>query len=157
MKRIWLRRGICTFVDDEDYKFLSQYSWHLHLTPSGKKYARIGSGDRIKSISMHRLLLEAPFGIEVDHINGNGLDNRRKNLRLCSSQQNRRNMKPRSQSRYKGVTWRKNRRKWVAQIELGDRKNVYLGSFSNPKDAARAYNEAARTHFGEFAWLNRIK
>lgn len=144
-------------VDDADTEMLSQYSWYLHKTPTGKLYARTtltGKGFK-KNVSMHRMLLEAKKGEKVDHRNGDGLDNQRQNLRKCSLQENNRNQKPRPHSsKYKGVYWHKKDRKWIAQIAVGNRKNVYLGSFEAEEDAARSYDEAAKKHFGEFARVN---
>jgi len=102
---------------------------------------------------MHILITGYKIGRRVDHINGNGLDNRRSNLRIATSQQNNRNRKicNLNTSGFKGV--RLDRNKWRADIRIdGKRKN--LGRFVNPEAAAAAYDEAARKYFGEFATLN---
>ena len=95
------------------------------------------------------------LGTHVDHINGDRLDNRRFNLRLCTNQQNQMNKTKRvgSSSRFKGVYFQKTSRKWVAAIQK-DRKLKHIGLFSDELDAARAYDAAAKEAFGEFAWLN---
>jgi hypothetical protein len=91
----------------------------------------------------------------VDHINGNGLDNRKSNLRICTHQQNCENSRKRKKSfsKYKGVYWSKNAKKWVAQITI-DGKSKHLGYFELEEDAAAAYDKAAVKYFGEFACLN---
>lgn len=97
---------------------------------------------------------------EVDHIDGNGLNNSVSNLRWCTHEQNNWNVKARSKpvhrSLYKGVSFHKNYKKWVAQIRIGNGKNKWLGSFDNPDKAALAYNEAAKRYHGEFAYQNNI-
>ena len=105
---------------------------------------------------MHRQILNAPAYMLVDHINGNGLDNRKANLRLATGVQNgynRRKTRKRTWSKYKGVTFDKRRKKWQAKIVVNGRKQ-YLGSFNNQLDGARAYDRAARKYHGEFAALN---
>jgi hypothetical protein len=105
---------------------------------------------------LHRFILDAPSALEVDHINGNGLDCRRSNLRLATHKQNLRNQAAHSgTSRYKGVSWNRQRNGWDAQICLNG-KNRYLGRFRTEVEAAKAYNEGARLHFGEFARLNEV-
>ena len=104
---------------------------------------------------MHRVIMDAPKGMHVDHINGNGLDNRRENLRLCTNSQNHMNRKTHrdSSSKYKGVSWNKRNSKWQAYIGSGiKRKN--LGYFASESDAAKAYDIKAKECFGEFARLN---
>ena len=102
---------------------------------------------------LHRLLLSPPDGYEVDHINGNSLDNRRCNLRLCTRQQNNGNQRPRRHSSiYKGVYWNKEHQKWQAKITVNYR-NIDLGRYKDEEAAAEAYAKAARRHFGEFACL----
>src|SRR5678815_2653841 len=95
--------------------------------------------------------------IGVDHKNGNGLDNRRENLRVCTQAENLANMrKHRGVSRYKGVTWDSSRRRWLAQIK-NHGPNVNLGRYDSEVDAAHAYNEAALRLKGEYALLNEIE
>lgn len=102
---------------------------------------------------LHRLLLNAPKNMLVDHINGDTLDNRICNLRLATPSQNMGNSKSmRGTSKYKGVHWSKKERKWVAGIKNG----VHLGYFNDENEAALAYNKAALEHFGEFSRLNII-
>lgn len=156
MKRIKLPTGEFAIFDDEDYELVNQYTWYLHVTPTGRQYVR--TTWKKKNKSMHRLIMKAKKGQVVDHRNGNGLDNRRCNLRLCTMQENIRNMKPRPHSsKYKGVSKGKDKKKWSAQIELGKRKVIRLGTFVREVDAARAYDDAALKHFGEFAYINGVK
>jgi hypothetical protein len=109
-------------------------------------------------VLMHRVITNAQTGMSVDHINGNKLDNRRANLRLCNSSENSRNRSLASinTSGYKGVTWHKQTQKWQAQIEVNGR-NIHLGLHQSVILAAIAYNNAALKYFGEFAKLNAIE
>lgn len=102
---------------------------------------------------MHVLLVKPPRGMLVDHWDGNGLNNCRKNLRVCTKQQNNMNTKKRSNrsSKYKGVHFRAGR--WLAQIQVAGKKK-HLGTFEEEADAALAYNFAATELFGPFARLN---
>ena len=106
---------------------------------------------------MHRLITNAPKGLMVDHINHNGLDNRRKNLRLCTVSQNNRNRRPITRpnkgSKYKGVTFDKKRNLFKAEIQH-NKKKYFLGRFKSQIKAAQAYDKKARELFGEFAYLN---
>lgn len=139
-------------VDDCDLALVSQHRWHAGKDLTVK--AHMGDGSHIL---IHRLILNAPKGLEVDHINGNRLDNRRSNLRLATSSQNKCNRGARKDntSGYKGVSWHSQRNKWNARIKAGA-KYLHLGLFENIKDAARAYNEASRKFHGEFAYINKL-
>ena len=104
---------------------------------------------------MHRLIMQAIDGQYVDHINGDGLDNRRENLRICTHAQNMQNQMPvrLGTSKYKGVSWDKVAKKWAAHINL-DGKPKKLGRFVAEEDAAKAYDSAAIEHYGEYARPN---
>jgi hypothetical protein len=107
---------------------------------------------------MHRFIINAPFGVQIDHINGNKLDNRRSNIRMATVQKNafnRKKPKGKCTSQYKGVFKRKDLNKWETRIKINN-KSIYLGTFVDEVDAAKAYNQAARKYFGEFARCNDI-
>jgi hypothetical protein len=154
-KQIPLTRGYTTIVDDEDFDELSKYKWHCSSYGYAIRIIRIGL--KRKTIWMHRLIVGTPDGMDTDHINGNRLDNRRTNLRVCTTTQNVRNATKRenTSSRFKGVYWCKRVSKWMARVSLNS-KGIYLGYFDDEIDAAKAYNEAAQKHYGEFAKLNVI-
>lgn len=103
---------------------------------------------------MHRFITNAPKELEVDHINGNRLDNRKENLRICTKSQNLRNQhKTCGSSKYKGVSWRVRANKWESRIYV-DGKKLFLGLYSDEEDAAKAYDKAAIQHYKEFAKTN---
>ena len=104
---------------------------------------------------MHRQIMIAPEGFVVDHIDGNSLNNRKTNLRICTQAQNIHNSRPRRNrsSKYKGVFWDKVNKKWSTNIRKGD-KRIYLGGFDDEIEAAIAYDRKAAELFGEFAYLN---
>lgn len=106
---------------------------------------------------LHRVIMNAKKGEVVDHINGNKLDNRRKNLRICTNSENVRFQKrhKNNTSGYKGVSWSKGMKKWEARIMV-DRKSIVGGYFSNRLDAAKEYNRLATTFFGEYAMINNL-
>lgn len=155
MKEIELTQGRVALIDDEDYDIVSLYNWHTRRTTRSDYAATTRCG---KTLHMHRMVMLAPAGLEVDHINGDGLDNRKSNLRVCTVKENRRNRRPsrgqrRSSSGLKGV--QKNGKKWASYITVDYQKH-YLGIFTTKEMAARAYNSAAKKHFGEFARLNEV-
>ena len=129
-----LTRGQNAIVDAEDFDFLSQWNWCLHKTSSMQVPYAARKSESGNIIHMHKILV--PNSPEVDHRNGNGLDNRRKNLRPCTTPQNRHNRgKNRNNtSGYKGVCWCKVRRKWKASI-MSNRKVYRLGYFINLEEA----------------------
>jgi hypothetical protein len=153
MKEIPLTKGYTAIVDDEDYeRLVSIGKWQVNVTRQ-HVYA-IHSMNRGR-LYMHRVVLPSP--VLVDHINGDGLDNRRANLRVATPAQNSRNMRPMASSRtgFKGVARQPRSRvnPWRAYIRLNDRAH-WLGVFRTAEAAARAYDAAATEHFGEFAHLN---
>ena len=156
MKTIPLTKGQVALVDDEDYPELAKHKWYA-LKPYCTYYAarRVASvNGRRPLVYMHRVILGAKPGEQCDHLNWNGVDNRRANLRLCTQSQNNQNKpKRRGSSRYLGVEWDTRRDKWAARIRGGGTRR-WLGYFHNEDDAAKAYDRAARELFGEFACLN---
>lgn len=155
MKKIPLTQGKVALVDDEDYGWLmAMGSWHASIKGSGWVAQKRHKG---KIRRMHRIILDAPDHLHVDHINHQTLDNRRCNIRLCTRSQNLQNMRKKSEatSKYKGVDWCETRGRWRAQIKF-DGKEIHLGYFANEGVAAKVYNKAAQQHFGEFAFLNDV-
>lgn len=158
MKEIALSRGKIARVDNKDFKWLNQYRWYFMDSHNNTNYAyRILSTIRgaCKNMSMHREIMGCPVGMEIDHIDGNGLNNLRSNLRICTVSQNHMNQRknPNKSSIYKGVAWDKRDRRWKVRIGLNG-KSYYLGYFKVEKDAGLAYDEKAKELFGEFARLN---
>lgn len=159
MKQIPLTQGKFALVDDADYeRVIAMGSWQLHTNGCAAKKVRYYENKKISSVlRMHRFITDAPKDMVVDHKNGNRLDNRKCNLRICTQAENRRNsLKSRNNATgYKGVTFNVKNQKYVSQIGV-NYKHLYLGSFICPIEAARAYNAAAIIHYGEFARLNEI-
>ncbi|MFH1370644.1 MAG: AP2 domain-containing protein [Planctomycetota bacterium] len=155
-RRIYLGDGEWTILDKEDYYRLNHYKWFL-TGRLHKFYAArtIKDGGRTIITRMHRDIMNPPPKLLVDHRNCDGLDNRRENLRLATKSQNAYNSRKRNNtsSRYIGVHLRKNNGRWEAQIRHHE-KRMWLGSFKNEIDAARAYDEAAKKYHGKFARLN---
>lgn len=151
MKRIKLTQGQVAIVDDDDFEWLSQWNWRALQHPSGK--FRAGrAGPQQAAILMHRLICRAARDEQVDHKNGDPLDNRRSNLRVCTKSENlcNRGAQKNNTSGFKGVTWHKLTSKWMAQISVRSR-HIHLGLFSTARAAGRAYKIAARKYHGEFA------
>jgi hypothetical protein len=154
---IHMPNGMSAIVDDEDYDRLSGYSWYANTDRRRRvTYAyRKAGGRRGRSVAMHREVAQPPPGLEVDHINGNGLDNRRSNLRLVTRQQNsmNRGLNRNNTTGYKGVTRPMGSRSYIASVKFNYRR-IYLGSFPTAESAARAYDAAARRYHGEHAYTN---
>ncbi len=158
MITIELTRGKVALIEDEDFERVSKFKWTSLYNPKNKKwYARRAVGGRAKQITiyMHRFILNAPKGIQVDHINGDGLDNQKHNLRFATNAQNHQNqIRPvASKSGFKGVSFDKRRNKFYARIGH-NQQTTGLGYFQTAIEAARAYDEAAVKIHGEFARLN---
>lgn len=152
---IILTRGEKSTVDYKEYKNISSFKWCCTLH-GGKKYAtRNSKGNR--TIYLHRQIMDFPVGLVVDHINGDTLDNRRTNLRICTQKENIRNSKMfnTNTSGYRGVTFRKDRGKWASQIMIND-KHISLGMYLDKKKAAKAYNTKSKELFGEFSFQNKV-
>lgn len=157
MKEIQLSQGKVALVSDHWFEELNKYKWYAKMNGNSNIYYAVRqpswSFGKRKIIYMHRAIMGDPIDMEVDHIDRNTLNNQVENLRLCTRSQNMRNTGKRtnSASSYKGVS--KNRSKWDARLRING-KIMYRGLFSTPEEAAHAYDEAAKKHFGEFANLN---
>ena len=158
-RRIRLTQGKYAIVDPDDYFRLNGYKWNAHrdynTSYARRKFTR-KDGKR-RNCSMHREVIKVPDNMFVDHINRNGLDNRKANLRPATVSQNARNCaKSRRRtfcSRFKGVTWHRGKKLWQTKIVL-NQKHIYIGSFKDELQAAKAYDKAAKKYHGEFAVLN---
>jgi hypothetical protein len=160
MREIQLTQGKVAQVDDGDYEWLNQWKWSAQ--ESSRKdgihfYAtsKMGTG---KPHYMHRVILNAPDGILVDHYDNDGLNNQRNNIRLATNSQNVTNSVKgtRRSSKYKGVSWNARDKIWQSHICLnGHPKN--LGNYKAERDAAEVYNVWAIECFGEFAKLNVLE
>lgn len=172
MKHITLSKGYSCVVSDEDYEFITGFGkWCTQVKDSGNLYAvrtinyKNEEGKWTTSqLKMHDVLASRIFGdipddMLVDHADRNTLNNCRTNLRICTRSQNQANRffkKETSASKYKGVTKGNGENKWRAKIMCRG-KRVNIGTFHSEKQAALAYNEAAKALFGEFACLNTIE
>lgn len=153
-KEIPLTQNKFALVDDADYDWLMQWKWHAQHN-GHNWYAARNQGKRPfrTIVQMHSVIAATPKGFDTDHIDGNGLNNQRDNLRVCTHAENRRNQgkQENNTSGYKGVVWDKG--KWRAEITVNRRK-IRLGIFGDPEMAARAYDKAAKQYHGTFAKLN---
>lgn len=143
-------------VDDNDFALVSQYTWHL---VKGRKtfYAEAGSGTGNYRFMMHELILGKVNGLEIDHKDTNGLNNQRQNIRHLTRSENAMNRRAPStnKSGYKGVYFKKDKKKWAAQITK-DYRIIHIGYFPTPEKAACAYNEEALKLYGNVAQLNLV-
>jgi hypothetical protein len=159
MKQIELSQGLSTIVDDDDFDLLVGMRWHA--TKMGTKARPLFYAVRNITIAknkgrlelMHRVIMQAPKGMVVDHKNSNTLDNRKENLRLCTQGENMKNIRSGpNKYGYRGIS-KTSPNTFVASIRV-KAKAKYLGNFSSAEEAARAYDAAALNYFGEFAKLN---
>lgn len=155
-----LTRGKRAIIDAEDFDKIANYCWVVHQSGDQKKpyvKACIGkeNGKQLFAL-LHRFILDLRFSTAlVDHINGNPLDNRRANLRICSTRENNFNRRGHGELRYKGVY--KNHKRFMAKISVpGSKRGAYIGTYDTPEEAALAYNERAAKLHGKFAVLNKL-
>ena len=148
MKLIPLTQGLFAQIDDCDYTQLSKFNWYAH---KHKKTYYAERKEKGKTILMHRIIMETPDNLEVDHIDHNGLNCQRYNIRNCTFIQNRRNQTAFGKSVFLGVYYSN---KYIRAAISINKKRTYLGTFTCEEDAAKAYDVKAKELFGEFASLN---
>lgn len=163
MKLLSLNYGPPSKVDDDVHAWASRWKWSYDRGyASRRKYVQTIYTDGVSKqkytkLYLHREIMATKSGEQVDHINGDGLDNRRKNLRICTQRQNTFNRRKQTNCRsgFKGVYWHKKAKKWASEVRA-DGTKYYLGLFESPIDAALAYNQAAQKYHGKFARLNKV-
>ena len=152
MKEIQLSQKQLALVDDEDYLTLIAFKWCVQRT---RHHTYVVTGTAKTRKVMHRVIMNPPDGMFVDHVDGNGLNNQKSNLRLATRNQNGYNQKPhKGTSKYKGVSWVERDQVWVSKIRVNG-KRIHVGSFKTEEDAAIAYDTKAVELHGEFANTNK--
>lgn len=165
-RKIPLTKGYEAVIDDEDWELVTRYKWHAvpKIFKNGKVYVRAAARiwnkteKKYENWVVSNWIMRPPKGMVVDHINGNPLDNRRENLRVCTQSQNIFNKKastPGITSKYRGVSWDKRRGKWKCVITKNG-KQIQIGRYETEKGAAVAYNLHIEKYFTDTkVWLNR--
>jgi len=158
MKEIFLTQNKVALVDDKDFDYLNQFKWYAERKGNTYYAARKIVVNGLKtSIRMHTVILNIKNGLICDHIDHNGLNNQRNNIRICTNRQNSMNKSSSGISKYLGVSPSNiDKKPWRAFIKING-KSTSLGYFKTEKDAAKIYNEAAKEHFKEFANLNILE
>lgn len=162
MIELKLTQNKTSLIDDDDWELVSKYKWHA-LCKEGRWYARtkLRINGKWIGLEMQKLIMGVPIGSPrndlVDHRDGDGLNNRKENLRRCTKSQNmmNRGRQANNKTGFKGVFWDKREQRFAAKI-CTDKKTVFLGQFKDVEQAACAYNIAALKHHGEFSYQNRI-
>jgi HNH endonuclease len=150
---IQLSKDQIALIDDEDFALISEFNWRAQQNQDGRWYA-MAWNSYPNFLLMHRYVMAANDGEWIDHRNGNGLDNRKENLRVCTPSENQARKGPQGiTSLFKGVHWESARGKWKAVVTK-DGKSHFLGRYDNEVEAAEAYDGAAKELFGEFAYTN---
>ncbi len=151
MKEIKLTQGKVALVDDEDFERINQFKWYAH------KIREMWYATRSSTrFYMHRVIMNAPSGMLVDHKDRDGLNNQKYNLRVTTNAKNLWNQGKHKDntSGYKGVSFDKKSKKWLVQIRVNDGNARHLGYFDTVEEGAHAYDRAAKELHGEFAYLN---
>ena len=156
-RRIPLTQGKYALVDQDDFERLNKHKWYA-VKSANTFYARRTkrAGKKYIAMRMHREVINPPDNLFVDHINHNGLDNRKANLRPATCAQNSYNrirFRKIQSSKYTGISWTKQNKKWMVQIRYKGRR-IFLGLFEDEIQAAKEYDKAAKKYHGEFASLN---
>lgn len=148
-REIILSNSQISYIDEDDFELVNQFRWYPLVNPN----VTYANSSHTKTL-MHRLILGLNSEDKrlVDHKDRNGLNNQRSNLRIATRSQNGFNYPP-TEGSYKGVSWDAAREKWKAQIMI-DRKQINIGRFDDPIEAAKAYDRIAKERLGEFAYLN---
>ena len=148
----YTRNGEEFRFDNEDYERVIEYNWYLHKGNGYIETHIYKENKKRTKLKIHRLIMNPPDNMQIDHINHDKTDNRRQNLRICTNAENQYNQSKRKDntSGYKGVHWFKNMQKWTAQIWVNNKK-IHLRCFDNLEEATKAYKIAADKYFGEFA------
>jgi hypothetical protein len=172
MRLIPITKGYSVKIDNEDFEKVNQYKWYPVFSGNNIYAATslyLGGGTKnkkTKGLLMHRLIMDTSTGLQVDHIDRNGLNNQKTNLRNCTHAQNMANRgknKNNVASKYKGISYIKycswkdktylRRKPWVAHMTIKG-KFIPLGCYSTPEEAAKAYDKKSIELFGDFAWTN---
>ncbi len=156
MKEIKLTQGKVALVDDCDFEWLNKWKWCYGEGYAVRAFKK--ADGKWTTVKMHRLILDTPKGKHTDHKDHNGINNQRKNIRICDYAQNQFNQRKKEglSSKYKGVNFFKRDKRWYAHITTKG-KMRHIGSFKTEEEAARAYNGEAEKFYGEFALLNEVE
>lgn len=157
--KIKLLHGLFATIDAEDYDKIKGFRWYAYYDRTTRGYYCRKNIPNFGTIHLHRLIMDvSDKKMQVDHINHNTLDNRKVNLRICTQNENQKNSLLRLDNKtgFKGVSYDKNKRKYVSGIRHNNRR-IHLGYFENPEDAAKAYDQKAIELFGEFKKLNLLE
>lgn len=157
MAYVPLTKGYEAIIDAEDAKLIGAENWCVTgpgvQIGGGCIYAmrRAKCDGVMTTIKMHRLIINAPDGFQIDHIDGNGLNNRKENLRVVTPAQNLKNrrLSRHNTSGFKGVSWSKSRQKWMANI-FSDGRAYHLGEYDSPEEAHKAYVEGSKRYHGDY-------